>query len=326
MVDEARNESLKEDAERTRRSYFNIENRSGNYGCLVPALAGIGALFLAGLAFFTIIILTALFQSSKTPVVAQNKIAVVHLEGEIGTPAGVKSEEILRALKKAEEDASVRAVVLRIDSPGGSAASSQEIAGFIRKMKKPVVASVGNSAASGAYWVAAACDRIVCNRASSLGSIGVIVTIPNFQELARKIGIKYVVIYRGKFKDLGNPTRDLTEEETRLIERHIGEIYEDFINFVSKARKIPREEVEKLATGEVFTGRRAVELGLADRNGDFYDALEEARKIAKIKGKYEIVDYDAVPFYLRELERLFPLSAERTFLDILQKRISVAQQ
>lgn len=324
MGDETREESQKKEAEEIRRRYFTVDDRTRNYGCLVPALAGVGALFLSGAVFFALVVLVALFQTSKPPVFVQNRIAIVHIEGEIGTPAGVKSEEILRTLKRAEEDETVKAVVLRIDSPGGAAASSQEIANFIRKMKKPVVASVGNSAASGAYWVAAACDRIVCNRSSSLGSIGVIVAIPNFEELARKIGIKYVVIYKGRFKDLGNPTRNLTEEEIRLIERQIGEIYEDFINFVSKARKMPREKVEKIATGEVFTGRKAVELGLADRNGDFYDALEEARKLAKIKGKYEIVDYDAVPFYLRKLERLFSLSSEGVFLDFLKRRISVA--
>lgn len=297
-----------------RYSHRPKEIRSNRFGCLIAALAGIGAFFVACFIFFSILVAVAVLRTSGAVSQISDRIAVIHIEGEIGTVGGVNAEEVLKSLKKAEIDKSVKAVVLRIDSPGGAAAASQEIAGFITKMKKPVVASVGNSAASGAYWIASACDYIVCNPASSLGSIGVIVTIPNFEELAKKIGVKYLVIYKGKFKDLGNPMREVTKEERALLERHVNEIYEQFIEFVAIHRKLQKSRVENLATGEVFTGAEAVKLGLADKTGDFYTAVDQAKRLAKIKGEPEIVDYDAIPYYLKELQRFFPIS--KNVLDI----------
>lgn len=306
------------------RRYFNIGTEKKGYGCLVPALAGIGALFLMML-FLSIVGMAFMVASfSKMPAQISEKIAVVHVEGEIGVLGGVSAEEILRTLRDAEKDSSVRAVVLRIDSPGGAAAASQEIADYISRLKKPVVASVGNSAASGAYWIASACDRIVCNKASSLGSIGVIVTLPNLEELMKKVGVKYIVIYKGKYKDLGNPARELTAEERKLIEEQLSDIYDQFIDFVSRHRKIKRTEVERLATGEVFTGSKAVELGLADKIGNFYDAVEEAKKLANVKGEVEIVDYDRIPYFLKKIEKFFPVSARSNFIRLLIDNLPVA--
>ncbi|MCX7831378.1 MAG: signal peptide peptidase SppA [Actinobacteria bacterium] len=305
--------------------YLTKESSSSRYGCLIAGLAGIGAFFVAGIIFFSILFAVAVLRTSGTISQVSDRIAVIHIEGEIGTSGGVNAEEVIKSLKEIETDKSVKAVVLRIDSPGGAAAASQEIAGYITRMKKPVVASVGNSAASGAYWIASACDYIVCNPASSLGSIGVIVTIPNFEELAKKIGVKYLVIYKGKFKDLGNPMREITKEEKALLEKHVNQIYEQFIEFVAAHRKLQKSKVENLATGEVFTGTDAVKLGLADKTGDFYGAVEEAKRLAKIKGEPEIVDYDALPYYLKELQRFFPLSKEMLNIYRMMVNLPVAQ-
>lgn len=301
------------------------EGNSQKYGCLIPALAGIGALTLFFISIFFILLFSAFFQLSRSPVSVKKTIAVVHIEGEIGTSSGIDAESTIRTLKRIESDKNVKAVVLRINSPGGSAASSQEIANFISKMKKPVVASVGDTAASGAYWIAAACDRIICNPASSLGSIGVIVTIPNLEKLAEKIGIKYVVIHKGKFKDMGNPFRDITPEERKLFESHIMEIYNQFIDFVAHQRKLPRAKVEELATGEVFTGIKSIELGLADATGGFYDAVREAKKIAGLKGEVELVDYDIYPGYLEKFFRYFGMPDGMSEINSLLRKIPVAQ-
>lgn len=289
-----------------KKQYFNVSQKSTAQGCLLPALAGIGALTVASFVLSVLIILAALFAAPKDVAVKGSAIAVIHINGEIGFSTGVDSEKTVRLLKKADEDSSVKAVILRIDSPGGAAAASQEIARAVRQMKKPVVASVGNTAASGAYWIASACDRVVCNAASSVGSIGVIIAVPNFAGLFEKLGIKYVVIYKGKYKDLGNPARDLTPEEKQLLEKQAEIIYRQFIREVAKNRNMPETKVEQLATGEVFAGEEALKLGLVDSLGGFFEAVDEAKRLAGIKGKAQIIDYDLVlPYYLRFLEQYF---------------------
>lgn len=290
-----------------------VQNSSDRFkkarGCLITGLAAIGAFtlvgFLVSVIFFFSLISAIKSPAGFTAAGRGDQIAVIHITGEIGSSSGVDAEETVRLLKQAEEDEAVKAVVLRIDSPGGAAAASQEIADYVSRMKKPVVTSVGNSAASGAYWIASACDRIVCNPASSIGSIGVIISVPNLSGLFEKVGIKYVVVYKGKYKDLGNPARELREDEKALLEKHAEKIYRQFIRSVANNRKIEEEKVEELATGEVFTGEDAIALKLADRLGTFEDAIDEAKKIAKIKGKPEVIDYDHMLPYFEQLLRFF---------------------
>lgn len=292
------------------------KTRRAGRGCLIAVAVFFGILFLIGLAF-TFAGKTIYYEYSA--LISGGKVGIVHITGEIGGSAsGVDPEYIVRLLRKAEKDPMIKAVVLRINSPGGTAAGSQEIASEIKKMTKPVVASIGDVGASGAYWIASACDRIVCNPSSSLGSIGVIITIPSFEELFKKLGIKYVVISKGKFKDLGNPARELTDEERKLLEQHADKVYQQFIDAVADNRGIPRATVEKLATGEVFLGEDAVELGLADQTGNFNDAVELAADLANIEGEPEIDDLDLevygifnlIRYFLgTELEKLFSSSA-----------------
>jgi protease-4 len=319
-------ENFYPEKEETRKKYFEVNPKTRGYGCLLPALAGIGMITVAFFAMIFLLLLVALLSPAKELPINSPKIAVVHIKGEIGLSSGVEAEDIVRLLKRVDEDALVKAVVLRIDSPGGAAAASQEIADGVKKMKKPVVASVGNIAASGAYWIASACDRIVGNASSSVGSIGVIITIPTFAELFKKLGIKYVVVYKGKYKDMGNPARDLTPEEKQLLEKQANIIYRQFIRDIAENRHMPLEKVEQLATGEVFSGEEALQLGLIDRIGGFYDAVNEAKRLAGIKGKAEVVDYDLVlPSYLRFLQRYLSDNTLRLFLPDLIEKIPVAR-
>ena len=206
------------------------------------------------------------------------------LSGETVTP-----EEIIRQLDEAGKNPNVKAILLRVNSPGGSPAASQEIYEEIKKMEKPVVVSVSDTCASGAYYVASAADRIIANRSSSVGSIGVIMQIPNYEDLYEKLGLKYTTIKQGKFKDVGSPDRPLTKEEMKLLEAQLKEIYRQFISDVAEARSMDVSEVEELATGWVFLGTEALELGLVDNIGNYKDAINIAAELGGIKGEPNVI-------------------------------------
>ena len=197
----------------------------------------------------------------------------------------VTPEEIISQLDEAGEDPNVKAILLRVNSPGGSAAASQEIYEELRKVEKPVVVSVSEVCASGAYYIASAADRIVANRSSSVGSIGVIMQIPNYEDLYEKLGLKYTTIKQGKYKDIGSPDRPITEEEKRLLEAQLKEIYRQFIADVAEARNMDVSDVEDLATGWVFLGTEALDLGLIDEIGNYKDAINIAAQLGGIKGE-----------------------------------------
>lgn len=239
------------------------------------------------------------------------KIALIYVEGIItgargdagllGPGAGGPS--VLEQLKEAADDDSIKAVLLRINSPGGSAAASQEIGDEIEKLRqqgKIVVASMGDVAASGGYWIAAKADRIVADPATMTGSIGVIMETANLQELFDKIGVSPQTIKSGPYKDIGSPNRPLTAEERQILQGMVDDIYQQFIDVVAEGRKLDRTAVLKLADGRIFTGRQALKNGLVDELGNYYHAVEVARKMAKIEG--EPVIYEMGP--RTPLERL----------------------
>lgn len=201
----------------------------------------------------------------------------------------VTPEKIISQLDEARKNPNVKAILIRVNSPGGSAAASQEIYEELKKVEKPVVVSVSEVCASGAYYVASAADRIIANRSSSVGSIGVIMQIPNFEDLYEKLGIKYTTIKQGKFKDVGSPDRPITEEEIRLLEVQLKEIYRQFITDVAEARNMDAGEVEELATGWVFLGTEALELGLIDGIGNYKDAINIAAELGGIKGEPNVI-------------------------------------
>jgi protease-4 len=243
----------------------------------------------------------SLLGGGKTELVTGNGIAVIPMDGAIagsGSAAGgiITPEEFLDKLNRAEDDSDVKAIVLRVNSPGGTVAASEEISMYVKAAKKPVVVSVGDVDASGAYMVSSQADKIIALPGSAVGSIGVITEIPNINGLLEKLGIKFVTITAGEYKGAGSPFEALTATETALIQTSVDEVYEQFIDIVAEGRKMKRSEVASLATGWAWNGSQAKELGLVDELGTYEDALRAAAKLGGIKGEYAVVRYDEARF------------------------------
>ena len=214
------------------------------------------------------------------------KVGIVKITGIIAD-----AQNIIHELKRFREDDSIKAIVLRIDSPGGGVGPSQEIFREVRKTinEKKVVASMGAVAASGGYYIAAGADGIVANPGTITGSIGVIMGYTNFQELLHKIGLVPVVVKSGKYKDIGSPVRKMTEEERKLLQDFSNQIHRQFIMAIAEGRKMDQSKVESLADGRIFSGEEAKLLGLVDRLGNLEDAIEWAGRMGGIKGKISAV-------------------------------------
>ncbi len=228
------------------------------------------------------------------------RISVIKLDGIISDSSSgsffrdfTSSGSVLDLIIKATKDSSIKAIVLRINSPGGTVAASQELYRAIIKArkKKPVVVTMGDVAASGGYYIASASDAIFANPGTLTGSIGVITSYLNFTDLLTMIGVKGIVIKSGEYKDIGNPTRPLTEEERKILQALLDDSYNQFITDVTKGRKMPREKIEKLAKGLIYTGKQAKKIGLIDHLGDYHQAIKFAQEEAKnrfpeLKRKY----------------------------------------
>ncbi len=215
------------------------------------------------------------------------KVAVVELRGTI-----VDARPVVRQLKQYRRDGSVRAIVLRIESPGGGVAASQEIYAEVRKTRqagKVIVASMGSVAASGGYYVAVPATRIMANPGTTTGSIGVVAEIPNIRRLLDKLGIDFTVIKSGKFKDTGSPYRGLTEAERAYLQQWVDDAFAQFVEAVAEGRRMERSRVLELADGRVFTGMQALRSGLVDTLGTFEDAIRLAADLAGIKGEPRLV-------------------------------------
>ena len=220
----------------------------------------------------------------------QDRISIIKLEGIINDSPGssifkdlTSSNSALELITKATKDSSIKGIVLRINSPGGTVAASQELYKAIinAKKKKPVVISFGDIAASGGYYIASAGDVIFANPGTLTGSIGVITSYLNFYDLLNKIGVKGVVIKSGEFKDIGNPTRPLTEQERKILQALLDDSYDQFLTDVSHGRNIPKKKVAELAKGLIYTGKQAKKIGLVDYIGDYYKAIKYTQKIVK---------------------------------------------
>ncbi|MDH5429318.1 MAG: signal peptide peptidase SppA [Nitrospirota bacterium] len=257
-------------------------------------------MLLAGLVMFMIgkAVLPELLVAGK------DGVAIVRIEGPI-----MDSSQAVEELQAFAEDPLVKAIVVRIDSPGGGVAPSQEIYNAVRRVRKEhnktVVASMGTVAASGGYYIAVATDRILANPGTLTGSIGVIMQMANFEELLEKIGVKSVVVKTGKFKDLGSPFRPMVEEERQLLETVMHDTLSQFIEAVADGRSMDAAEVEQLADGRVFTGRQAKSVLLIDEIGDMHDAIKLAGELGGIEGTPRIVETQK-PFSFQEfLESTF---------------------
>jgi protease IV len=215
-----------------------------------------------------------------------DKVAVIEINGPI-----VDARPTLESLKQFREETAVKAMVLRIDSPGGGVGPSQEIYAEVLKTRavKPVVASMGAVAASGGYYIAAAADGIVANPGTVTGSIGVIMGYTNFSQLLERIGLTPVVIKSGTFKDTGSPTREMTTQEKALLQGVIDDMHQQFVSAIAEGRQMPTEEIVALADGRIFSGKQAKENGLVDRLGNFEDAINWAGELGGISGRVETV-------------------------------------
>lgn len=241
-------------------------------------------------------------------------IALIKVEGVItggSSPsgmfsydAGASSLTITDLLYQARDDDSVKAIVLRINSPGGSAAASDEIYQAILECRKakPVVVSMGDVAASGGYYLASAADYIFANGATLTGSIGVIFSLFNWQELAAKVGIEDMTITAGEHKDLGSPWRAMTDDEQAVMEVLLNEVHGQFIRAVAAGRaNLSEEQVRELATGDIFTGETAVANGLVDEVGGLYAAKAKAQQLAGVGTDVELEEYGYTKSFLEEL-------------------------
>jgi protease-4 len=235
------------------------------------------------------------------------KVAVVEVEGIIGagTDRGLDTDTLIRTLGEYRDDPAIRAVVLRIDSPGGVVGPTQEIFTAVRRLreaKKPVVASLGSVAASGGYYVAVAADRIYANPGTLTGSIGVVMQLANVEGLLKKVGVEYVVIKAGAYKDVGNFARAMTPEERRILQAMLDDVYDQFISAVAEGRGLDPKQVRGFAEGRIYSGRQAQGLKMVDDLGGLEDAIEAAAKIAGLPPKPKVI-YPRRRFSLRDLLR-----------------------
>ena len=214
------------------------------------------------------------------------KVGVIEISGII-----TDAEDTIRNIKKYREDDSIKAIVLRIDSPGGVVGPAQEIFREVRKTvgKKKIISSMGAVAASGGYYVAAGTDGIMANPGTITGSIGVIIGYTNFEEIFQKIGLSPVVVKSGEYKDMGSPVRKMTEREKKLLQDFVDSTHRQFVAAVAEGRKMDPAKVKAVADGRIITGEDAKSLGLVDRLGNIEDAIEWAGRIGGIKGKISAV-------------------------------------
>ena len=214
------------------------------------------------------------------------KIGVITIDGTISDSRIISSQ-----LVKFRKNKKIKAIILRINSPGGSVGATQDICREVQKatQTKKVIASMGSVAASGGYYIAAAANKIVANPGTITGSIGVIMEFIRFKDLLNKIGINFEIIKSGEFKDTGSPLRELTEREKKLLKALVADIQKQFVEEVAAGRNLTIEEVRKIADGRIFSGAQAKELGLVDILGNFQDAVDAARDMVGIKGEVTLI-------------------------------------
>ena len=254
--------------------------------------------FLSRKSFFILlsvfILFLIIFNSNDTN---ENSIAIVNIDGVI-----VESDKIVKALDAFNKDVNIKAIILRINSPGGSVAPSQEIYEKVyqlkRDKKKPIVTSVSNIAASGGYYIAIGSDIIVTNPGSIVGSIGVIMSYPIAKNLLNNLGIDFNTYKSGEYKDSGSPYRYNTESDDKYFNEVIDDLHSQFMLEVSRQRNISLGQLKEYAQGQIFTGNQAMQIGLVDRIGSFEDALNISKNLANISGDIDLVypEYEKYSF------------------------------
>ena len=254
---------------------------------LLILIVGVGLLFL-------LLIVRTVVQSAPIG----DKVAVIDVTGTISRP-----ETIVDQIHQYRDDQGVKAIVLRINSPGGSVAPVQEIYSELKKLEKPIVASMSSTAASGGYYIAAIADEILANPGTLTGSIGVIMQFTKLKGLYEKIGLEQQVVKSGKFKDTGSPVRNLTDEERELLQATLDDVHNQFIDAVFEGRQahLTREDIVALADGRIFSGQQALEHKLVDQLGNLTDAIDRAGELGGISGKPKVVRTKRKPSMLERL-------------------------
>lgn len=253
--------------------------------------------------FILLIVVSAVLLLFQKNLPIGEKVALIKIEGPI-----IDSKDTIDELKEYVKDLSIKAIVIRIDSPGGAVAPSQEIYEEIRKAvsKKKVVVSMGSIAASGGYYIASPATKIISNPGTLTGSIGVIMEIPNIEGLMNKIGVKTEVIKSGKHKDIASIFRGINKEEREILQNVLDNVHEQFIKAVAEGRKMHPDDVRKIADGRIFTGEQALKLGLVDQLGNLEDAINVASKLAGIKGEPVVVSKKAKISLINLLKNSIP--------------------
>ena len=282
-------------------------------GFLKKLFCWLASLFLV---VFVAVMGLAYWFKSKLP--TTQKVALVKVEGVINS-----SDDILKKLQRVEEDKSIKALVLRVNSPGGAVGASQEIYDELLKIrneyKKPVVVSMGNVAASGGLYISLPANVIFAEGGTITGSIGVIIQKLDVQKLADKIGVKMEVVKTGKFKDILNPFREMTEEERKYLlelERNVLEQFKEAV-VINRKGKL-KVDINTIADGRIFSGKQALQIGLVDKLGNLEDAIKEAGRLAGIKGKPVVVELKKEQPLVKkllgsDLKGVFPIDTSTTF-------------
>ncbi len=255
------------------------------------------ALWILVAGFVLVLVVNALLPDLD--LAKEDRIALIRVEGVI-----LDAKQTVDDLKKFGDNTSVKAIVLRIDSPGGAVVPSQEIHDAVKRLRtktnKAVVASMGTVAASGGYYVAVATDRIIANPGTLTGSIGVIMELANVEGLLKKIGVESIVVKSGRHKDLASPFKKMSEEDRRILQGVMDDVHQQFIEAVAEGRSLDVGEVRRLADGRIFTGRQAKDVKLVDDLGDLQAAINAAADLAGIEGEPKVVEPQK-PFSIREL-------------------------
>ena len=282
---------------------------------MAKALKGLGLILVSILVFFVSLFFYAYFTGGEAhllSLIGGETVGVLEVDGVIDD-----SRWTIQSLKQLGETKGIKAVVVRIDSPGGAVGPTQEIYEEIEKLKKkkPVIASLGGIAASGGYYIASACDQVVANPGTLTGSIGVIMELSNVEELMKKIGYKGSSIKSGPHKDIGSPLRPLTPEGKAILQSLVDNVHEQFVSAVAKGRAMSEDVVRELADGRVYSGEQAKKLGLVDILGNMEDAIELAAKRAGIKKEPKVI-------YTRGDDRSW---WERLLFSFFGKRVGMRQ-
>jgi protease IV len=247
------------------------------------SIAGVVGFFLIAGA---VVLLTTYILGGGKSLIEGSGVGLIEVKGLI-----VDSQETVKQLNEFRKDDNVRAVVVRIDSPGGVVGPSQEIYAEIKKLaaKKKVVVSMGSVAASGGYYIASPASLIMANPGTITGSIGVLMRFSNLEGLMGKVGMKAFTLKTGKFKDVGSPSRPMTDQEKEMLQNVIDNTHAQFVRAVAEGRKLPVANVAAIADGRIFTGEQALAVKLIDRIGTLQDAIEEAGRLGGIKGEPELI-------------------------------------